>query len=96
MKQSKVSWERGNKMKAAISEQRKFPTELKQYKYRIEEIARDHGLDFFPVIFEMLDYQAMSEIASFGGFPVRYPHWSFGMSYEETRKSHSYGLMRLM
>ena len=43
----------------------------------IEEYARDYGLDFFPVIFETVTFDAMNEVASYGGFPVRYPHWRF-------------------
>ena len=30
----------------------KFPTELKQIKYEVEDHARSFGLDFFKVIFE--------------------------------------------
>jgi hypothetical protein len=35
------------------------------------------------VIFEMLSYDQMNEIAAYGGFPNRYPHWRFGMEYEQ-------------
>ena len=38
----------------------KFPTELKEIKYEIEAHARDFGLDFFPVIFEILDYATLN------------------------------------
>src|SRR6185436_8218650 len=31
------------------------------------------------------------EVAAFSGFPTRYPHWRFGMEYEELAKSYSYG-----
>ena len=34
----------------------------------------------------------MNELAAFDGFPVRYPHWRFGMEYERLRKSYAYGL----
>jgi stage V sporulation protein R len=46
-------------------------------------IARVYGLDFFPVVFEILKYDQMNEIAAYGGFPSRYPHWRFGMEYEQ-------------
>ena len=36
----------------------------------------------------MLDYEQMHEVAAFGGFPVRYPHWRFGMDFEQLSKSH--------
>ena len=37
----------------------------------------------------------MNEVASYGGFPVRYPHWRFGMEYEQLAKSAEYGLSRI-
>lgn len=58
----------------------------------IESYARELGLDFFPTVFEMVSYQQMSEIAAYGGFPTRYPHWRFGMEYEQLSKSYEYGL----
>ena len=48
----------------------------------IEGYARAYGLDFFPVIFEMLDYEEINMVASYGGFPTRHPHWRFCMQYE--------------
>ena len=66
--------------------------ELKEIVVDIESYTKAYGLDFFPVIFEMVDYRQMSEIASYGGFPTRYPHWRFGMEYEQMSKSYEYGL----
>ena len=73
----------------------KFPTELKEIKYEIEAHAQKFGLDFFPVIFEVLDYATLNEVASYGGFPSRYPHWRFGMEYDRLSKSHAYGLSKI-
>ena len=53
--------------------------------------ARATGLDFFPTIFEILTYDEMNEVAAYGGFPDRYPHWRFGMEYELS-KGYAYGL----
>jgi stage V sporulation protein R len=72
-----------------------FPPELLAAKKQIREQARSYGLDFFPVIFEMCDYEQMNQIAAYGGFPQRYPHWRFGMEYEALRKQHHYGLGRI-
>ena len=44
------------------------------------------GLDFYDTIFEVVEADDLNEIASYGGFPTRYPHWSFGMSYEELQE----------
>src|SRR5665213_827256 len=72
-----------------------FPEELLAAKKQIRERARAYGLDFFPVIFEMCDYEQMNQIAAYGGFPQRYPHWRFGAEYESIRKRHHYGLGRI-
>ena len=62
---------------------------------RSRRYAREYGLDFYDVVFEMLDYDQLNEVAAYGGFPTRYPHWRFGMEYEELAKSYSYGLSKI-
>jgi hypothetical protein len=57
--------------------------------------AKGYGLDFFPTLFEVVSYDQMNELASYGGFPVRYPHWRFGMEYEQLSKSYEYGLSKI-
>jgi stage V sporulation protein R len=69
--------------------------ELQKLAEDIRLVAREHGLDFFDVVFEVLDYKQMNEIASYGGFPSRYPHWSFGMQFDQMEKSYSYGLQKI-
>ncbi|MCG8422440.1 MAG: SpoVR family protein [Proteobacteria bacterium] len=61
----------------------------------IEGHARDYGLDFFPIIYEVLDYKTMNEVAAYGGFPTRYPHWRFGMDYEQLAKGYEFGLQKI-
>ncbi|MEM7348372.1 MAG: SpoVR family protein, partial [Chloroflexota bacterium] len=58
----------------------------------IEAYAKGYNLDFFPIIFEVLDYETLYEVAALGGFPIRYPHWRFGMSYNQLVKGYDYGL----
>ncbi len=72
-----------------------LPAELAEWKVKIEAIAKSYGLDFYPTIFEILDWKQMNMVASYGGFPNRYPHWSFGMEYEQLSKSYSYGLSKI-
>lgn len=72
-----------------------LPRYLRVEQDRIEKIAREYGLNFFPVVFEMLTYDQMNEIAAYGGFPNRYPHWRFGMEYERLSKSYEYGLSKI-
>lgn len=66
--------------------------ELREVAGQLAEVARSAGLDFFPTIFELIDYQQLNEIAAYGGFPTRYPHWRFGMEYDRLSKSYTYGL----
>src|SRR5205814_10018029 len=54
-----------------------------------------YGLDCFETVFEVLDYQQMNEVAAYGGFPTRYPHWRFGMEYEQLSKGYEYGLSKI-
>ena len=61
----------------------------------IEGHARNYGLDFFPIIYEVLDYKTMNEVAAYGGFPTRYPHWRFGMDYEQLAKGYEWGLQKI-
>ena len=72
-----------------------LPAYLRREQDRIEATAREAGLDFFPTVYEMLTYDQMNEIASFGGFPQRYPHWRFGMEYEQLSKSYEYGASKI-
>src|SRR5258705_12637939 len=73
----------------------RLPAELCDLKLQIEGFVRDYGLDFYETIFEVIDADDLNEVASYGGFPTRYPHWSFGMAYEELRKSYDYGLSKI-
>ena len=72
-----------------------LPTYLHDIQREIEGYARGYGLDFFTTIFEVLSYQEMNEVAAYGGFPVRYPHWRFGMDYEGLSKGYEYGLQKI-
>jgi stage V sporulation protein R len=72
-----------------------LPPDLRHMKEEIEGYARGYGLDFFETIFEVIDADDLNEIAAYGGFPTRYPHWSFGMAYEELRKGYDYGLSKI-
>ena len=73
----------------------KLPREIAEQAERIAKIARKQDLDFFPTVFEMLTSEQISQVAAYGGFPTRYPHWRFGMEYERLRKQHKYGLGKI-
>jgi stage V sporulation protein R len=72
-----------------------LPPELRALKLEIEGYAREYGLDFYDTIFEVLDAEDLNEVAAYGGFPTRYPHWSFGMQFEQLKKGYDYGLSKI-
>ena len=66
--------------------------ELQRLQKEIEGYAREYSLDFPKVIFEVLDWEEINEVAAYGGYPARYPHWRFGMEYHQLSRSYAYGL----
>ena len=74
---------------------RVLPKEIAEQAEIVAKCARAEGLDFYPVIFEMLKAEEISQVAAYGGFPKRYPHWRFGMEYERLCKQQRYGLGRI-
>jgi len=80
---------------AASSARTDRTRELAEHVEAIQAKARQYGLDFFEVVFEVLDFDTMNQIASYGGFPIRYPHWRWGMEYEKLSRRDAYGLGRI-
>ena len=74
---------------------RPLPQSLADVQVQMEEHARRYGLDFFPTIFEVVDINELNQVAAYGGFPTRYPHWRFGMEYERLAKGYAYGLQKI-
>lgn len=74
---------------------RTLTPDLRRLALEIEAIARDAGLDFFDVVFETVDAQDVNALAAYGGFPVRYPSWRFGMEFERLDKGYSWGLSKI-
>jgi stage V sporulation protein R len=68
---------------------------LQDLKGEIEGYARGFGLDFFETVFEVLSTDELNMVASYGGFPTRYPHWRWGMEFEQLSKSSEYGLSKI-
>src|SRR5690606_35607870 len=69
--------------------------ELLKLQKEIEGYAIEYGLDFFPQVFEVCDYDTINILAAQGGFPNRYPDWRFGMDYDQFSKGHSYGVQKI-
>lgn len=67
---------------------------LHDYAGRLETLARELGLDYYPVQFEEVPPSFMMEVAVYG-LPVRMPHWSFGVRYIYQLIQHRMGHSRL-
>lgn len=55
----------------------------------IEELAIKNGLNFFPVVFNVVEQSTMFDLCAYG-LPVRARHWSYGRSYDHQK---AYGEM---
>ena len=64
-----------------------LPQELAEIQRQMAAHASQYGLDFFPTIFELVSADELNAIAAYGGFPTRYPHWRFGMEFEQLSKA---------
>ena len=51
--------------------------------------------NFYDVQFEVCDYETINILASQGGFPSRYPHWRFGMDYDQMSKGYRFGIQKI-
>ncbi|MBX5436212.1 MAG: SpoVR family protein [Alicyclobacillaceae bacterium] len=60
----------------------------------LEERAKNHGLDFFEMRYEICPADVIYAIAGFG-MPTRYSHWSFGKYYHRQKLDFDLGLSRI-
>lgn len=79
----------------ASAETSTLPPSLVAVQREVEGYAHSYGLDFYPTIFEYINADQLNAIAAKGGFPVRYPHWRFGMEYERLSKGYHHGLQKI-
>ena len=69
--------------------------DLENWNEKIEGIAKNIGLDFYSQEFEIIGYKDMLSYEAYIGMPSRYPHWSFGKSYEKNSTVYKYNLTGL-
>ena len=65
--------------------------ELEALDVKISEIAKNFGLDWYPIAYETCDYFEMIGNMSYHGMPSFRPHWSFGKSFERTHTMYNNG-----
>ena len=58
--------------------------DLKKWDDKICNIAKDFGLDWYPINYEICDYYEMIGHMAYHGMPSHYNHWSYGKSFERT------------
>lgn len=68
---------------------------LLELQKEIQGYADDFGLDYFDQVFEICDYDTINILAAQGGFPIRYPHWKFGMDYDQLSKGYRFGIQKI-
>jgi len=66
--------------------------ELEKWDDRLVAMAKDYGLDWFPIVYETCDYYEMIGTMAYHGMPSHYGHWSFGKSFERTHTMYNAGL----
>ncbi|WP_254535036.1 SpoVR family protein [Halomarina litorea] len=64
--------------------------ELEEPVREANALARRLGLDPFPVNYWIIDYDEMNQLIAYGGFQERYPHWRWGMQYDQQRKQRQF------
>lgn len=65
---------------------------LQEWDDKICKLAEDHGLDWFPINYEVCDYFSMIGHMSYHGMPTHFGHWSYGKSFERTRQMYNLGM----
>src|SRR5438477_1059709 len=67
-------------------------SELVEWDKRVQDVAGEFGLDWYPQEFEICDHNGMLGYMAYSGMPSHYPHWSYGKSYEKLKTLYDYGV----
>ena len=59
------------------------------------EICKEQGLDPYELVIEEFNADEIAELGAYGGFPVRYPHFSFGQQYENLHHQYHSGMGKI-
>jgi len=65
--------------------------DLLYWDEKISQVATDLGLDWYPIDYEIIDYQEMLGAMTYTGLPTHYRHWSYGKEYERTHTLYNMG-----
>jgi len=65
--------------------------DLQHWDEKILRAAEDLGLAWYPIDYEIIDYQEMLGAMAYTGLPTHYRHWSYGKEYERTHTLYNMG-----
>jgi stage V sporulation protein R len=65
--------------------------ELEEYVDKIQGKVSELGLEPRDVRYWINHNDEVNQLAAYGGFQERYPHWRWGMQYDKQRKQDEYG-----
>jgi len=71
--------------------------EIKELETAIDEItgiARDFGLDFYDMRYEICPSEIIYTFGAYG-MPTRFSHWSFGKGYHRMKMQYDFGLSKI-
>lgn len=68
---------------------------LQKEVWDIKKMAVEHGLDFYPIDFELITRKTMVEFGTYV-LPKRYSHWTFGKHYGKLRKLQDLGAVEIL
>lgn len=69
--------------------------DLERWNVIIEEKVKELGLDYYPQEFEIVGFNEMLGYEAYVGMPSKYPHWSYGKSYEKNKMLYSLNMTGL-
>ena len=70
-------------------------SDIEKWNEQIEDKVKEYGLECYQQEFEIIGFNEMIGYEAYVGMPSRYPHWSFGKSYEKTKTLYSLNLTGL-
>ena len=65
---------------------------LTHWDEKICEIGKKHGLDWYEISYETLDYFSMIGAMAYHGLPTHFDHWSYGKTFESTLHRYNLGM----
>lgn len=67
-------------------------SDLEAWDEKICSIAEKHGLNWYPIEYESIDYFSMLGVLAFHGMPSHFSHWSYGKNFERTHRMYNAGM----